>query len=197
MARYSDFHAAINVVMPGVAIPIIDSVLRFVLEDFCEKTRTWQIALPITLDGDNSIVDVVTPNAALLDDMRVSVVDVLAVTLDGKPIDTDYYPWKRVARKGFEWVRRALQAGELSVVVSVKPMPHCGVLDDGLYANWRDAIACGVADRLQRQPGKAWSDIRAAKMNEDRYDEHCNKALFEANNHRNGVTIAQSKFWMG
>lgn len=200
MARLRDFFDAINVVMPGVAIPIFEPVLRYVIEDFCEKSRTWQVTLPMTLDPDGNVADVIDVAAAnkdALEKLQVKLVDVLAIGIDGKPVDKSYYPWKRVARKGFTWTLRTVNSGELSVVVSVKPAMRCNEFDDDLLDNWRDAIACGVADRLQRQPNKDWSDIRAAMMNEERYTDLCNQALFEANNNRNGFAVAKSHFWMG
>ena len=188
MARLRDFFDAVNVVMPGVAIPIVEPVLRYVLEDFCSKSRKWQVLIVNPDMDDATTIDFAAIGKKQLESLDVKMVDVLRVFVDGVLVDKEHYPWERITRKGIKWKMYVPHHGEISVIASVKPTTRCKEFDDDIYEDWRDTIAYGVAARLQLQPNKDWSDTNLAMYHEDKYNEGRNQALFEANNHRNTIT---------
>lgn len=195
MARYRDFFDAVNVIMPGVARPIVEPVLRYVVEDFCQKSRIWQVAITQEQPTDNIEINFAELGKKQLESLDVKFVDVVTVLLDGEPINRERYPWERVARKGIRWALYAPSTGVITANVSVKPSPRCKELDEDLFDNWRDAIAFGVCARLQLQPSKDWSDPRMAMVNDEKYQELRNQALFEANNNRNTITSTPPNHW--
>lgn len=194
MAQYNDFLDEINSVVPGVARPIIRPLLRQVVGQFCEDSRIWFVdLLPMQATGESS-VDVAEVAADELEYLEASLVDVMHVTLDGKPIaNTDF---ERVARKGIKWLVNPPAAGELVLTVTLKPAPDCSELPDKLLTDWALAIAQGAAWRLMMQPNKDWSDMKLGQYYKDEFERAINEARFEVNNQRQSNQSAKPySFW--
>jgi hypothetical protein len=184
MAQFNDFLDHVNVVVPGVARPIVKPVLRHIIGQFCEDSRIWYVDLKPYVPVGDEVIDIAELAAGEFEFLEGNLLDVLAITLDGKKVEQNAY--QRIARKGIQWNGTPPDSGSLVFTVCLKPSADCSELPDKLLNDWSLDIAQGVAWRLMMQPNKDWSDIKLAQYYKDAFERSVNTATFEVNNQRDG-----------
>lgn len=187
MAAYTDFLREINVVIPGVARPIVTPVIEQVVRGFCERSGAWRHV--VELDVDTSMADAPIDVATLFDDdfaqLSGELVDVKGLQLAGVNLSTDDFT--KIARRGFSFNAKRPSPGLYTITVSLKPVLNATAIPDFLVNHWDVTIAYGVAYRLAMQPNKAWSNPHVAQEYKRLFEEGQNQAMFEANNERQSM----------
>lgn len=195
MAKYKDFLEEINVVLPGVARPIVTPAIERVVREFCESSKIWRT--DITLDIDNAMsktpVDIANLAQQELEGMEGELVDVVSLRVGGESLP--YNDFDRIARKGFVFTHKSPPLGEYTVTVSLTPKRGAMDIPDLLIDDWAVDIAYGVAYRLAMQPNQSWSNPQIAQEYKRLYIQGKNRAMFEANNQRQSMRNGKYTFY--
>lgn len=195
MAKYKDFLEEINVVLPGVARPIVTPAIERVVREFCESSKIWRT--DITLDIDNAMskapIDLTTLARKDIAGKEAELVDVVTLRVDDEALP--YNAFERIARKGFVFTHKSPRVGQYTITVSLTPERGACDIPDFLIDDWAVDIAYGVAYRLAMQPNQSWSNPQIAQEYKRLYIQGKNRAMFEANNQRQSMRDGKYTFY--
>ena len=165
MAALSDFHRYVSPEAKDAPVNAIDNALLFCLAEFCQEVKLWRVKHEVTdvLEVSNSydLSSVLPPNTA--------IAEVVMCFWDGELLSKEQESERFSSIPGLPTSfgmsgtstialnPPAQQAGTLTAVIAVKPIPGCDTVDDALLNDWAEAISHGAIYRLQAQPEKPWS----------------------------------------
>jgi hypothetical protein len=153
--------------VPGSSKTIIEQeVLRIAIE-FCQNSLIWQTATEKTVAATASTFTLGTETDSQIADCYVFLNEVLyedytrseaVVTLyDAVTAETDF-----------------------DTISFLKPTEDADDLPDILYHDWFEGIAAGAKSRLQMMPGKKWTSLKLAAINQALYQHNLNHARVKA-----------------
>lgn len=195
MATYKDFLEEINVVLPGVARPVVLPTIERVVREFCESSKIWRRDITVTIDSamSKAVVDIAALAADELAAINAELVDVVSLRIKESPLP--YSAFNRVARQGFIFNESRPRLGEYTITVSLTPVIGAATIPDVLVKNWAVDIAYGAAYRLAMQPNQSWSNPQVAQEYKRLYTQGKNRAMFEANNERQSLRTGAYTFY--
>jgi hypothetical protein len=188
MATYKDFLEEINVIIPGIARPIVTPAIERVVREFCETSKIWRHDFIIEIDKvmPDAVIDVSQICRRDLAALEAVLVDVTTVRIEKDRLP--FNSFSRVARKGFVLKSASPASGTYTVTASLQPDTKACEVPDFLLDEWAVDIAYGVAYRLAMQPRQTWSDIQLAQEYKSLFVQGMNRAMFEANNERQSMS---------
>jgi hypothetical protein len=189
-----------DLVAPSVPGCTITSVKRAVLNaaiDLCQRAGIWHYEpdVAITLEIGKPLQAVEAPAGA-------EVYSILALYVDGVELcPLPENRWPREAATGTPRNWRFVEPGE----VRLWPTPDsaasmtfratlCPVFDAQdipafLMSHHRQTIAAGALSELQRIPGKQWSDLQSAAINQQVFMSGVNEARIRENQGGTNVSL--------
>ena len=130
---------------------------------FCEDSLIWQLAGEETVSAGSSTMTLDTESDSQIAHCYIFLNKELykaysrsgeAVTLyEAVTVDTDY-----------------------DTISFLKPTEDATALPNILYHDWFDGISVGAKSRLQLQPGKKWTSLSLATINNELYQRNLNRA---------------------
>ena len=130
---------------------------------FCEDSLIWQLAGEETVSANESTLYLYTAP-----DSQIAHCHIF--------LNKELY--KAYSRSGevvtlYETVTADTNYNTISFL---KPKEDATALPDILYHDWFDGISAGAKSRLQLQPGKQWTSLSLATINNELYQRNLNRA---------------------
>jgi len=200
MKSYESFLPDVLPEVPGCPKDLAIRMIRQTVIEFCEKSFVHQITFdPITLRANLTDYDLDAPDGH-------RVVKIMKVWFQDRPLPPaapdlingpeayrNRIPGLTLEKgspaaytqKDFEQVTflpipdQTYQAA-VTMRVALCPLRDSTQCEDFLYEHWGEQIACGAKARLMINPGKPYTNVDAATLNQGRYVSAVNSALQRA-----------------
>lgn len=183
MKVWSQFHPFVLLDVLGCPDPVVAHALLHASREFFERTRTWTVWQ-----------DTITTSAGTLDyDFELSqnteIVKVLRATInsiDLAVMSENDLPssWRTGAnrmtglvtsdRRTFSVVPARAAGMTIQTFCALKPGNNALGIEDVLFAQFAEEISTGAKARLLSTPKRDYSDIGAAMLYRDQFDQSCN-----------------------
>lgn len=169
-------------VLPDVIscpMPVVDQAIVSAAIEFCERTYVWRHT-PATVAAVEA-----TTSYAFVTPTGAKVERVQAAWLDGEPLKvrnaTDMLgvadwltetgtPEYLVVLDDSNWRLYPLGAGDVDMMVTLKPTRGATDIDADVFEAHVESIAAGALYRLQAKPGKPWSNPDLAAWNKSQFE---------------------------
>ena len=215
MKTYEAFFPDVLPDVPGCPSDVAIRAIRHAVIEFCEKSLIYQVTQdPITVREGLVDYDLDAPNGYRV--QKVMKVWFRGVELE--PVAPDdmvnpdaysqhiggYTPSKSLptgyTQKDFESVSflpipNQTYTNAITMRVALVPLRDSTQIEDFLYEQWGESIACGAKARLMLNPGKPYSNQEAAAINQGRYLTALNDARQRAirGNVRSDLSVKMRK----
>lgn len=183
--------------VPGAPEPIIISELRKVAIDFCERTKIWQHDIAaFNVAKDTAVLSLTPP-----DETRIIEIIKPSWAPSGRKIHPRSEAQLNAERPGWESevssealfyfvpginkLRIVPMLSEdvvsaISVKVALAPTRASTGFDSEIDEQCRDYLVAGAKARLQLLPGKEWTDVKMAALNNTIYEAGISAAQIRA-----------------
>lgn len=200
MKTFNDFYPDVVTEVPGCPAEMVDLALRNTIIEFCEKSTIHQATLdPLTLLEGIGEYDLDAP-----DGYRVH--RVMQAWFKGQPLTpvggdmvahpesyADFiggytapkappreYTQRDASTLTFLPIPDQRYVNAVTIRVALVPLRNFTQVEDFLYEEWCEPIAAGAKARLMLNPGKPYTNVEAASVNQARYIAGRNDALQKA-----------------
>jgi hypothetical protein len=197
MKNYDVFYPEVLPEVPGCPAALALQAIRNTVIEFCEKSLIHQVTQdPLTLLPNLSDYDLDPPSKQqrVQKIMRVwfkgaeigpvapddvATPDVYAANIPGyTPTKgpTQGYTQKEFGTVSFMPIPDQRYVNAITMRVALVPTRDSTSFEDFLFEQWGEFIACGAKARLMLNPGKPYTNVEAATVNQGRYMTALNDA---------------------
>lgn len=200
MKSIDDFLPDVLTEVPGCPPDLARQMLRNTIIEFCEKSLVHQVTLdPLTLLAGVSEYDLEPPNGYRVHKlMKVWFrgQELQPLNLDGIDRPEAYadfvggytssnstptgYTQRDKSTVTFLPIADQRYPNAITMRAALAPLRNLTQVEDFLYEEWCDPIAAGTKARLMLNPGKPYTNVEAATVNQARYISGRNEALQQA-----------------
>lgn len=174
--------------------PVAETHLIDAARDFCKATRCWRHLMPIELDGTETDIAVIPPEATLheIEEANLDGRDLSPIAFADAEFGEEMGAVEAITQSGPGTVRLAPHAvaGVLTVSCFVMPEVNALSLPDFLLERHGRDIACGALSTILTLPGQPFTDLGMAAVNLKRFNEAKDAAF---NISRRGQQRARSR----
>ena len=162
------FLASIRPYVPGCSDPWIERAVLTSATRFCVRSRIWQQETEYSLAAGDQTITLTLPEDSAVVAVKVSNAfrPVVNYTLAGAII-------------AFNDALRG--ATDITVVTFLRPDREATGLPDILYDDWFEGIEAGAKAELMMMPGKPWTNMDMAGLNQRQYHHEAGEANIVAN----------------
>lgn len=182
MKTWADLYPFVLPAAPEAPNPTVDHALRLAAQEFCERTRAWDVWLApqntVLDDQDYSFTteagqDVVKLLQATLAGDALPVLSVNDLPADWKANPGALRGMFTQDRKTF-WILPPPAAGiAVATRVALKPSHDATGISDELFAHYAQDIATGAKAHLLAIPRQPFTDIVLAEQARQIFDSRC------------------------
>lgn len=197
MKNYDVFYPEVLPEVPGCPAPLALQAIRNTVIEFCEKSLIHQVTQdPLTLVPNITDYGLDSPSSQqrVQKIMRVwfkgseigpvapddvMTPELYAANIPGyTPVKgpTQGYTQKEVGTVSFLPIPDQRYVNAITMRVALVPTRNSTTLEDFLFEQWGEFIACGAKARLMLNPGKPYTNSEAAVVNQGRYMTALNDA---------------------
>ena len=199
--KFLDWIPQVQPDVPGCSPALVVRAVRNAARRFCEETTAWRLAhtsLNGVTDevsgvfGAYDITEVPTGAGAAF---MVDIVDPIIVNdkgvflrskewldlnenlwQDNEGPQPKYYYKLLPTRVRFVPRINATGTSNIDLTMILKPEPAATEIDDHVYNDFYEGIACGALAELLVMPKKPWTDVRKGEREMERFDDAINEA---------------------
>ncbi len=180
MKLWSDFYDSALPELPGCPYVALNHALRQSAIAFCEQSLVWTYEHPdISVMVDVDTYNYVPPAEALVHAVTYAKFNDIEIETRTKDTDMRISDWRH--RTGtpeyvlsmpssLKLVPKPDVEGTLELIVALKPDYDATGIDDGIFQEYREAIAHGAKARLMLSPRKPYSDSERAVINMQQFN---------------------------
>ena len=187
----SDWLQAVSIRVPGANKVDIDSAVRTIVREFCDKTRLYirQLDAIDIVEGVSAYTLLAPTDCAIVSIERVEVNQefVEATSLDLLDRSTESWRQQESNQPSAYMVdaERILQFKDtptetvsdgLVVWVALKPSPTTDMVPEFIFADWFETILNGTVAYLLRVPNKPWTSLQGSEYFYNLYDGYTSDA---------------------
>lgn len=200
MKQLEDFFPDVLTEVPGCGPDLAKQAIRNTLIEFCEKTMIYQVTLdPITLLKGVAEYDIDPPEGYRVHRimkvwLRGSELSPIAPDMASSPeAYSDFIGgYSRSEAQPTGYLQRdsgtvtflpipdQRYANAVTMRVALAPLRSSQAVEDFLFEQWGEVIAFGAKARLMLNPGKPFTNVEAATVQQARYISGRNDALQRA-----------------
>jgi len=182
MALIADLQPFILPEVQEASLPLIDSMARRKLRDFCSRTKVWKSSITPLNTVANTQSYTMTPPAES-EIVRIETVRYNGMILDPtteEELDDEYHNWTAMTgdpkryftRDGITLSLFPLPSaiGQITARVTLKPAAATLQYPDMLYSKYLDAIVAGIKADLMLMPNVAWHNASVGAVYESAYE---------------------------
>jgi len=162
------FLASIRPYVPGCSDPWIERAVLTTAIRFCVRSRIWQQETEHSLAAEDQAITLTVPTGSFVVAVKVSnaLRCIVSYTLAGAVITFD---------------DAVSSATDITVVAFLRPARAAEALPDILYDDWFEGVEAGAKAELMMMPGKPWTNMDMAGLNQRQYHHEAGEANIVAN----------------
>lgn len=192
MALIADLEPHILPEVQQASLPLIASVSKRVLRDFCTKTRIWQGSITAFNTAAGTATYAMTPPAeaeiARIESARFAEYLLQPITED--ELDKRYLSWDSISGAPTHYYTRASSSisffpkpdsiGQVTARVTLRPSASTLQMPDFVYADHLETLTAGIKAALMMMPEAAWANPSMAGVYAGIYDRGISTAAASA-----------------
>lgn len=212
MATIQDIFPYVMPSVQGCPTAIVKNALRHAINEFCEKTLIWRVAVaPIDIvEGQSTYTATVPVGTVLVAPVYVAMNNNILSPTNIEDLDQTCSGWRVSSANTplmyFADNNAALQlvptpsestSGALSVEVALKMDLTSDSLPDWMFQNWVETLAHGALMRLHAMPGHVWTDTTTVAYHKSKFRDGISRAKSKTMKSfsRQSKTVQPRQFW--